>query len=244
MQLDEGSLITVKNVSLAKASFVKFRAQSVDFLEVSNPRALLEVSLRKFTCLTVGDTIVIPYSGKKFFLDVREVQPNGAASIIETDCNVDFEEPLGYKDSKYAQYEREAKEKQQAKANDASSGGANGAATSVGGGVVRPLQRARAEPTEAEAAAAAAFKPFTGAAKRIDGKLPAAAQEAKLAGLPTPSSASTGANGSGSAGNSAKAEGKNDEPAAPVYQSRIGDKYSKKKTAVSAFTGTAHKLNP
>jgi ubiquitin fusion degradation protein 1 len=241
--VDEGSLITVKNVSLAKASFVKFRAQSVDFLEVSNPRALLEVSLRKFTCLTVGDTICIPYSGKKFFLDVREVQPNGAASIIETDCNVDFEEPLGYKDSKYAQYEREAKEKQ-AKANDASSGGANGAATSVGGGVVRPLQRARAEPTEAELAAAAAFKPFTGAAKRIDGKLPAAAQEAKLAGLPTPSSASTGANGSVSAGSSAKAVSKNDEPAAPVYQSRIGDKYSKKKTAVSAFTGTAHKLNP
>eukprot|EP01032_Pedospumella_encystans_P024320 gene24320-27512_t len=43
--VDEGSLITVKNVSLPKATFVKFRAQSVDFLEVSNHRALLEVSL-------------------------------------------------------------------------------------------------------------------------------------------------------------------------------------------------------
>ena len=34
-QLEEGQLISVKNVSLAKATFVKFRAQSCDFLEVS-----------------------------------------------------------------------------------------------------------------------------------------------------------------------------------------------------------------
>lgn len=233
--------MTVKNVSLAKATFVKFRAQSVDFLEVSNPRALLEVSLRKFTCLTVGDTICIPYSGKKFYLDVREVQPNGAASIIETDCNVDFEEPLGYKDSKYAKYEQEAKEKEAKRVADANG---NGTATSVGGGVVRPVQRARAGPTpEESAAAAAAFKPFSGTAKRIDGKLPASVAEAKAAGVPTTASVSTGAVGGDSAAQH-KGEGKEREESVPTYQSRIGDKYSKKKTAVSAFTGTAHKLQP
>lgn len=93
--MNEGQIITVKNVSLPKATFVKFRAQSVDFLEVTNPRALLEVALRMFTCLTVGDIVRIPHAGRQFYLEVREVQPNGAASIIETDCNVDFEEPLG-----------------------------------------------------------------------------------------------------------------------------------------------------
>lgn len=31
-------------------------------------------------------------------------------------------------------------------------------------------------------------------------------------------------------------------PGAAAYKSRIGDKYSKKKTAASAFTGAAHKL--
>ena len=89
-------------------------------------------------------------------------------------------------------------------------------------------------------AAANAFKPFSGAAKRIDGKLTTAAQEAKMAGLP---SACAGGSASASAATNtdAKAESKTEE--APVYQSRIGDKYSKKKTAVSAFTGTAHKLN-
>jgi ubiquitin fusion degradation protein 1 len=37
--LNEGALITVTNVTLPKAKFVKFRAQSCDFLEISNPRA-------------------------------------------------------------------------------------------------------------------------------------------------------------------------------------------------------------
>lgn len=226
--------MTVKNVSLPKASFVKFRAQSVDFLEVSNPRALLEVALRKFTCLTVGDTICIPYAGKKFYLDVREVQPNGAASIIETDCNVDFEEPLGYQDSKYGKFERDHKEKEAKKKSAEGSGSTGGAF--AGSGAVRTLQKARSEPTEAEIAASNAFKPFSGAAKRIDGKLTTAAQEAKMAGLP--STSSTPAVTAGSA--DTKADSKTED--VPLYQSRIGDKYSKKKTAVSAFTGTAHKL--
>ena len=99
--LEEGSLISVKNVSLPKAQLMKLRAQHVDFLEISNPRAVLEVTLRKFTCVTVGDHIRIQYGGKDYYLEIVEVQPNGAASIIETDCNVDFEEPLGFKGSKY-----------------------------------------------------------------------------------------------------------------------------------------------
>jgi len=229
-------LVTVKNVSLPKASFVKFRAQSVDFLEVSNPRALLEVALRSFTCLTAGDTICIPYAGKKFYLDVREVQPNGAASIIETDCNVDFEEPLGYKDSKYAKFERDHQEKEAKKA----------AESQMSGQYVPPraLQKARAEPTEAELAAANAFKPFTGAAMRIDGKpaAPTATPDAKAAGAGDARAAALAA--AEARAKAASAAESKEEPAAPVFQSRIGDKYSKKKTAVSAFTGTGHKLNP
>lgn len=215
----------MKNVSLPKASFVKFRAQSVDFLEVSNPRALLEVSLRKFTCLTVGDTIVIPYNGRKFALDVREVQPNGAASIIETDCNVDFEEPLGYQDSKYAQMEKDAK------ANSDSSPGT---------AIKRDVQKARVESAEAEAAAAK-FQAFSGTAKRIDGKMSASEKESG-------STAAAESKSSTSVANIDARESKGSDPAdaktsAPLpYKSRIGSKYATKKTAVSAFTGPAHKL--
>ena len=200
-------------MSLSKATFVKFRAQSVDFLEVSNPRALLEVTLRKFTCLTVGDMICIPHGRKHFYLEVREVQPNGAASIIETDCNVDFEEPVGYKESKYAQHEKKADEP--AKFEPA----------------VRPLQKARVE--EDSDSKSNKFAPFAGSAKRIDGKTPQSAKlnpaeakpESKSVPLETKSSSPAPA-----------------QPQVPVFESKIGDKYSKKKAAVAAFGGAGRKL--
>jgi ubiquitin fusion degradation protein 1 len=60
----------VKNVSLPKATFVKFRPQSVDFLDITNPRAVLERALRNFSCVTVGDQICIPYNGKYYYIEV------------------------------------------------------------------------------------------------------------------------------------------------------------------------------
>jgi ubiquitin fusion degradation protein 1 len=242
MKLEEGQLISVKNVSLSKATFVKFRAQSCDFLEISNPRAVLEVTLRKFTCLSVGDTICFTHSGKKFYLDVREVQPNGAASIIETDCNVDFEEPMGYKESDY--YKRE----------QGAIAAANEAKNPVNT-VARTLQKAKAVSAEEEAAAAALFKPFAGAAKRIDGRPISSAKEAK-ADDPSSSgktsgkaSATASASASASASATAAAAAPVPPPAVPVYQSRIGDKYSKKKAVINAladpnqkFGGPSHKL--
>ncbi|CAH0474853.1 unnamed protein product [Peronospora belbahrii] len=92
----EGGILNIQNVSLPKATFVKLRPQSQDFLNISNPRAVLEGSLRKFSCMTVGDTICLKYNNKNYMLDVREVKPAPAACIIETDCEVDFEPPADY----------------------------------------------------------------------------------------------------------------------------------------------------
>lgn len=81
LMLEEGGVLSVKNVSLPKATFVKFkrgpaaprkrarargdgaaryRPQSTDFLDISNPRAVLEKQFRTFSCLTVGDQICLP----------------------------------------------------------------------------------------------------------------------------------------------------------------------------------------
>mmetsp|Transcript_20924 Transcript_20924/g.45434 ORF Transcript_20924/g.45434 Transcript_20924/m.45434 type:complete len:396 (+) Transcript_20924:87-1274(+) len=96
--IEEGSLLTVTNVSLPKATFVKLQPQSVDFLEISNPRAVLEHALRNFSCVTVGDIIQIPYNNKNYHFALQDVKPNPAACIIETDCNVDFDAPVGYQE--------------------------------------------------------------------------------------------------------------------------------------------------
>lgn len=94
--LVEGGLLHVINATLPKANFVKIRPQSIAFLDLSNPRAVLEASLRKFSCMTVGDTICLSFNDKNYYLDVREVRPGEAACIIETDCEVDFEAPVDY----------------------------------------------------------------------------------------------------------------------------------------------------
>lgn len=54
----------------------------------------LERALRNFSCLTKGDTIAIQHGNENFYLDVKEVRPAEAISIIETDVNVDFEAAL------------------------------------------------------------------------------------------------------------------------------------------------------
>lgn len=228
LMLNEGALITVKNVTLPKAKFVKFRAQSCDFLEISNPRAVLEKTLRKYTCVTVGDQICIQYLGNNHFLEVREVDPGGAASIIETDCNVDFDEPVGYKESKYAQYEREAAEKKKELENGAEMGNDNSANDLK---PKRTVHKAVIEESEHEKPS---FVPFGGSAKRIDGK--------------ATSSVSNGAisDTSKTTTSTVKSESSADKPqfyTAPARKSLVGKKYSKTGTTMSAFGGKGNSLS-
>ncbi|CAI9288032.1 unnamed protein product [Lactuca saligna] len=98
MLLQEGDIVNVKNASLSKGTYVKLQPHTTDFLDISNPKAILETSLRSYSCLTTGDTIMVAYNNKKFYIDIVETKPSAAISIIETDCEVDFAPPLDYKE--------------------------------------------------------------------------------------------------------------------------------------------------
>jgi hypothetical protein len=58
----------------------------------------LEKTLRNFSCLTTGDSIMVAYNNKQYYIDIVETKPASAVSIIETDCEVDFAPPLDYKE--------------------------------------------------------------------------------------------------------------------------------------------------
>eukprot|EP00931_Biecheleriopsis_adriatica_P109775 TRINITY_DN8402_c0_g1_i2.p1 TRINITY_DN8402_c0_g1~~TRINITY_DN8402_c0_g1_i2.p1 ORF type:complete len:367 (+),score=73.71 TRINITY_DN8402_c0_g1_i2:116-1102(+) len=96
--LSEGDIVRICNTSLPKGSFVKLQPVSSDFLNIHNPRAVLENSLRNFATLTVGDTIVIDYNSKKYEIEIVECKPARAISIIEADVNVDFAPPKDYQE--------------------------------------------------------------------------------------------------------------------------------------------------
>lgn len=107
--LRSGGFVTLRNVTLRLGAMVKLQPQSVDFLEITDPRAVLEHSLRNFSALTRGDMIQIWYCEQVHELAILEVKPeNGrhAISIVETDLQVDFAPPVGYVEPTYQRQEK------------------------------------------------------------------------------------------------------------------------------------------
>eukprot|EP00892_Ulva_mutabilis_P004339 jgi/Ulvmu1/2277/UM013_0124.1 len=171
MLLSVGELVNLKNVSLPKGSFIKIQPHTSDFLDISDPKAVLETSLRSFTCLTQGDTIAISYNGKNYHIDVMEVKPDRAVSVVETDISVDFAPPKDYKEPDY---------RAQSAAAAVASQPAAPAAAPAGAAAAGPgTEAAEPEPPR--------FAAFTGRGNRIDGKVPTASTStAAAAAAPAP----------------------------------------------------------
>lgn len=244
---EEGSMLTVKNVSLPKATFVKFQPQNVDFLDISDPRAVLEYTLRSYSCLTVGDHICVPYNDRNYYLEVKELQPAEAASIIETDCNVDFEAPVGY-------VEPSAQERAQQAQSD----------------LAQRLPAPQAAKAPASAAAEEAkptFQAFTGGGQRLDGKrststaaadppaagagltasAPAAPTAAEAQAPQPPAGRKLGTAATAARPRTARAAAPAAAPAAATGPRRMGSgrgsgKWARKDRQTRAFGGAGHSL--
>ncbi|WVZ86811.1 hypothetical protein U9M48_033539 [Paspalum notatum var. saurae] len=140
MLIQEGDIVRVKNATLPKGTYVKLQPHTTDFLDISNPKAILEKTLRNFSCLTTGDSIMVAYNNKQYYIDIVETKPASAVSIIETDCEVDFAPPLDYKEPEKLRQP------------------------------TVPASKATAEEGDTAVADEPKFKPFTGYGKRLDGK--------------------------------------------------------------------------
>lgn len=86
--LEEGDSAQIESATLPVGKFSKFQPLSTDFLDITNPKAVLENCLRTFACLTNGDVIAVNYNQKAYELCVLETQPGNAINIIECDMNV------------------------------------------------------------------------------------------------------------------------------------------------------------
>lgn len=140
LQLQYGNLVTLRSTTLPKGTFMKIQPHTMKFLAISDPKSALEAALRDFSCLTIGDTIMLTHDHKKYDIDIVETKPSGAISVIETDLEVDFATPLDYK-------EPEKKPKS----------------------MVNP-KREPEKATEDMGKEEPKFRPFTGVARRLDGQ--------------------------------------------------------------------------
>lgn len=97
--LDVGDMVQIKTTSLSPAKMVKLQPQSVNFLDISDPKAVLEHAFRNFATLTKGDVFNFKYNDEVYDMAVLEVKPvteKMGVSMIETDVSVEFAPPIGY----------------------------------------------------------------------------------------------------------------------------------------------------
>ena len=94
--LREGDIVRITNTTLPKGTFVKLQPVTKDFLDIHNPKAVLENSLRHFATLTKGETIVLKYNNRTYEIDIVATKPSDAISIVEADVEVDFAPPKDY----------------------------------------------------------------------------------------------------------------------------------------------------
>ena len=104
LHLDPGDLLQIKSTDLPPGNFIKIQAQSPTFLEITDPKAVLENAFRNFACLTKGDIFTFAYNDAVYEMAVLETKPDiaakGAISVLETDLEVDFATPVGYEEPK------------------------------------------------------------------------------------------------------------------------------------------------
>jgi len=104
LALEPGDLLQIKSTDLPSGQFIKLQAQSTTFLDISDPKAVLENAFRNFACLTRGDIFTFAYNDAVYEMAVLETKPDiamkGAIGVLETDLEVDFAAPVGYEEPK------------------------------------------------------------------------------------------------------------------------------------------------
>lgn len=105
--VEEGTSVIIKSaLSVPKAMYCRFQPQCFEFLDIAasiGPKVLLESTLRRYSVLSVAETIMIEYGGQRYFLDVLQVKPGRVASLYgHLDLEVDFAAPKGQRNVKAA----------------------------------------------------------------------------------------------------------------------------------------------
>ena len=89
----KNNTVNVVNImKLPKASRIKLCVCAEFFTKIPDYKAVLEKHLPAYPCVKVSETITICHQEQTFKLDVVHTEPQGVVSLVEIECEVDFEE--------------------------------------------------------------------------------------------------------------------------------------------------------
>jgi ubiquitin fusion degradation protein 1 len=93
----DGQNIDIQLCHPLKGTYLNLKPRKTAFIELSNPKAVLERFLSKdYPVVSVGDTISINHVDKIYHIDVVECKPGNSIDILNTDVNLDFSTPTDY----------------------------------------------------------------------------------------------------------------------------------------------------
>ena len=95
----EGQEVEIEKICLVQGTYMKLRPHKTEFINLSNPKAVLErIMSRDYPVVSQGQTIELNYKDLdcKYRIDIVETNPAEIISIVNTDINIDFDQPLDY----------------------------------------------------------------------------------------------------------------------------------------------------
>jgi ubiquitin fusion degradation protein 1 len=106
LMLAPGEMVRLSTTSLPRGKLMKIRPQTRKFIELSNPKLVLEQQLQNYHVLNKGSTIALFYCGQEFLIDIMDITGLDGRSIDAvstvnatdvqqgTELQVEFERPL------------------------------------------------------------------------------------------------------------------------------------------------------
>lgn len=97
--ITEGQEVEIEKVCPVQGTYMKLRPHKTAFINLSNPKAVLErIMSHDHPVVSQGQTIELYYEDLdcKYLIDIVETKPDEIISIVNTDINIDFDQPLDY----------------------------------------------------------------------------------------------------------------------------------------------------
>lgn len=96
--LAEGQKVNLRATPLEPGTFIKLQPHKTEFINLPNPKTILEYNLRNYFCVSEGDTIAVKFGKNIYHIDVLECKPKKFIRTLNCDINVDFAPPKDYKE--------------------------------------------------------------------------------------------------------------------------------------------------
>jgi ubiquitin fusion degradation protein 1 len=104
LRINSGENVAVEYLArpLEKGHFAKFEPLSKNFLDITDPKTVLEHCMRMYVCISRHHVISIYYNRRVYELRITETLPDDTISIVDTDLEVDFAQIKGEKEQNTA----------------------------------------------------------------------------------------------------------------------------------------------